>query len=458
LADAQRSNEQARPPVEGAIESGVATVAGEGVNAAFNRAAAERRSAAGPDWLRERRLAAWDVYERTPLPTTQMEEWRYTDVALLKLDEVELEEAGGDAGSADTGLLGLTGDAAGRALQVGSRLVEAEVAEDLRERGVIVMDLAAAAEAHPDLVEPYLGTQAVPADLGKFAALNGALWSAGVFVYVPRGVRIEQPIRIGRWLERPGVAVLPRTLLVADEGSQVALVETFASPDFDAPALSCGAVEVYARAGANVQYVGLQRWGLGVRHVSTQRTIAERDANLDTLVVNLGASVARVDLAARLEGPGARSDMLGLYFASGDQHFDHNTRQDHVVPHAHSDLLYKGALYDEAHTVFRGLIKVYPKAQRTDAYQTNRNLLLSPDARAESLPNLEIEADDVRCSHGATVGHLDEEEMFYLMSRGMPRRVAERLVIFGFFGEVLERLPLPGVVEELRAAIEARLH
>lgn len=447
MADARLSNEAA-----------TATVVGEGVNAAFNRDAVERRSAGLPEWLRQRRLAAWEVYERTPLPTTQVEEWRYTDVSLLKLDEVELEEAGGEAGGADAERLGLTGAAAGRALQVGARLVQVEVAEELQARGVIVMDLAEAAATHPELVEPYLGTRAVPPELGKFAALNGALWSGGVFVYVPRGVRIEEPIRVGRWMERPGVAVLPRTLLVADEGSQVAVVETFASPDFDAPALSCGVVEVYARTGSSVQYVAFQRWGHGVRHVSTQRTIAERDANLDTLVVNLGASVARVDLAARLEGPGARSDMLGLYFASGDQHFDHNTRQDHVVPHAHSDLLYKGALYDRAHTVFRGLIKVHPKAQRTDAYQTNRNLLLSPEARAESLPNLEIEADDVRCSHGATVGHLDEEELFYLMSRGMPRRIAERLVIFGFFGEVLERLPLPGLVEELRAAIEEQLH
>ena len=434
------------------------TTAAEGVTAAFNREAAERLAAGEPQWLRERRLAAWEVYEQTPLPTTQVEEWRYTDVAMLKLDEVRLEEESGDAPSGPAAELLATGsEAAGRALQVGARLVEVECAEELRAKGVVIADLATAAREHPELVEPYLGTRAVPADLGKFAALNGALWTGGVLVYVPRGVHVEQPIRVGRWLGRAGVAVLPRTLLVADEGSRVALVETFASPDFDAPALSCGVVEVYARSGASVQYVGLQRWGLGVRHISTQRTIAERDANLDTLVVNLGASVARVDLAARLEGPGARSDMLGLYFANGEQHFDHNTRQDHVVPHAHSDLLYKGALYDRAHTVFRGLIKVHPKAQRTDAYQQNRNLLLSPEARAESLPNLEIEADDVRCSHGATVGHLDEEEMFYLMSRGLPRRAAERLVIFGFFGEVLERLPLPGVVEELRAAIEARL-
>jgi Fe-S cluster assembly protein SufD len=149
--------------------------------------------------------------------------------------------------------------------------------------------------------------------------------------------------------------------------------------------------------------------------------------------------------------------MLGLYFARGHQHFDHSTRQDHRVAHATSDLLYKGALYDRARSIFRGLIKVYPKAQRTDAYQTNRNLLLSDRAEATSLPNLEIEADDVRCSHAATVGHLDQEELFYIMSRGVPRDVAERLVVFGFLGEVFERLPMPGVVEELRAAIGAKI-
>jgi Fe-S cluster assembly protein SufD len=229
------------------------------------------------------------------------------------------------------------------------------------------------------------------------------------------------------------------------------------SPDLPEPTFVNGVVEVIAGASANVQYVALQRWGRGVRHMSTQRTIAGRDANLDTLVVNLGADVARVELSASLEGPGSRSDMLGLYFGSKGQHFDHSTHQDHKVPHAQSDLLYKGALDDDAYAVFRGLIKVFPKAQRTDAYQTNRNLLLSREASSVSLPNLEIEADDVRCSHAATVGQLDEEELFYIMSRGIPRNVAERLVVFGFFGDVLDRLPMPGVVEELRAAIEKKL-
>lgn len=434
-----------------------ATKSAEGVNAAFNTESLSRVSAGEPDWLRVRRQDAWGVYESTPLPNSRLEEWRYTDVKLLKLNDVTLAEPGAAAIPADA-MAVLEGKThAGRIVQVGADVVLTELNDDLRARGVILSDLRSAAVEHRDLVEPYLATHAVPPTAGKFAALNAALWQAGVFLYVPRGVRIDKPIRILRWIPEAGVAVLPRTLVVAERGSHVAVVEQFASPDFDKPALSIGAVEAYAGENAEVQYVALQQWGSGVRHVSTQRTIAQRDANLDTLVVNLGGTVARVDQSASLVGPGARSDMLGLYFASGKQHFDMNTRQDHTVPHATSDLLYKGALYDRSRSIFRGIIKVFPKAQRTDAYQTNRNLLLSERAEATSLPNLEIEADDVRCSHASTVGHLEDEELFYIMSRGVPRAVAERLVVFGFFGEVLDRLPLPEVAAELREAVERKI-
>jgi len=432
------------------------TTAIEGVTAALNRDAVEARAAGAPDWLRELRLAAWQVYEDTPLPTTKLEEWRYTDVAKFELEKVALAEPDGAVpAEAEARLEGKK--AAGRVLVVDGAVARIELDDALRERGVILMDLAEATEAHPEVVREHLATRAVPAEAGKFAALNAALWTGGIFLHVPRGVRIEDPIRVVHWVSEAGSAVFPRTLIIASEASHVAFVEEFASPNFEAPTLSCGAVEVFAHDAADVQYVALQRWGKGFRHISNQKTIAGKDANLDTLVVNLGATVARVDLAASLEGTGARSDMLGLYFASGDQHFDHNTRQDHVVPHATSDLLYKGALYDSSKTVFRGIIRVHPKAQKTDAYQTNRNLLLSPDAVAISLPNLEIQANDVKCSHGSTTGQLNEEEIFYLMSRGIPRKTAERLVIFGFFGRVLERLPLPEVVDELRDAIAARL-
>jgi Fe-S cluster assembly protein SufD len=441
------------------VDSVAAARTPEGITQAFNREAVATLAESDVQWLGERRLAAWHRYELLPLPTRQLEEWRYTDVSLFKLDKVRLAQSPRgeqqDVPARARALLDRD-DTAGQVLVVDDQIVEIRLDQALRAKGVILTDLQTAAREHRALVEQHF-QQALPADFSKFAALNAALWSAGVFVYVPRGVRIDEPIRVARYISEGGVAVLPRTLIVADEGSHLGYVEEFSSPNFTIPTLSCGAVEVIAGNSADVQYVALQSWGEGVRHISTQRTIAGRDSNLDTLVVNLGASVARVDLAASLEGPGARSDMLGLYFAQGSQHFDHNTRQDHKVPHATSDLLYKGALYDKTRAIFRGIIKVFPKAQRTDAYQTNRSLLLSDRAEATSLPNLEIEADDVRCSHAATVGHLDQEELFYIMTRGVTRREAERLVVFGFFGEVLDRLPMPSVVRELRSAIAQRI-
>jgi Fe-S cluster assembly protein SufD len=428
-----------------------------GTGAAYDEDTFDAHNHAGPSWLQEWRRAAFRAFESLPLPTTALEEWRYTDPKRLKWDRVRLAPDASTAAVPQNEARWLRErTASGRVLQVGTHLVQVELHDALRAQGVILSDLMVAAEEHPELVRRYLGS-ALDERAGKFAALNGAFWSAGVFLHVPRGVRIDAPIRVLRHLTDAGAAYFPRTLIVAEEGSHVGFVEELDSPDFDMPTFSCGAVEVIAGNGADVQYVALQRYGAHVHHLSTQRTIAGRDANLDTLVVNLGASVARVDLLASLQGPGSRSDMLGLYFGRGDQHFDHATRQDHMVPHATSDLLYKGALTDEAHAVFRGLIKVYPKAQRTDAYQTNRNLILSRRAEAVALPNLEIEADDVRCSHAATVGQLDEEELFYIMSRGISRETAEKLVVFGFFGEVLDRLPMPGVVEELRQAIETRI-
>jgi Fe-S cluster assembly protein SufD len=431
--------------------------AAEGMTTAFNRDTFEAHNTGSAAWLRQWRREAWEEYESTPLPTTQLEEWRYTDPARLRWREVTLASPAG-SGAVPAGAVSWLKerDASGRVLQVGPHLAGIELAPDLKAKGVVLADLALAAQEYDGLVRQHLG-RALTRGTGKFAALNGAYWSAGVFLYVPRGVRIEQPIRVLRHIAEGGAAYFPRTLIVLEEGSHASVVEEFASPDLGAPAFSCGAAEVIAGPAANVQYVALQRWGRNVHHMATQRTIAGRDADVDTLVVNLGGSVARVDLAASLDGPGARSDMLALYFGRHDQHFDHNTRQEHRVPHASSDLLYKGALTDRAHAVFRGLIKVYPKAQRTDAYQTNRNLILSRSAEAVSLPNLEIEADDVRCSHAATVGQLDAEELFYIMSRGISRADAERLVVFGFLGEVLDRLPLPGVVEELRLAIEERI-
>lgn len=435
----------------------------EGVTDALNAGAVERLAIGEPEWLRGRRERAWAAYERTPMPTTRLEEWRYTDLRKkLDLGALRLSdaEAAPDDPSAWPARLRETmeqdHDASGHIVLIDGHVVHTDIDPGLAERGVVLDSLHDALELHPELVQKYLGS-VVPAEDGKFESLNMALWSDGIFVHVPANVRLDLPIRVTRWISEAGAAYFSRVLIVADAHSQVSYVDEVVSDDFETPTFKSSTVELVAGDGAVVQYVKLQRAGRGTFVHSAQRTLAERDARIDTLNVGLGGSVHRVDLNAKLLGPGANSEMLGLYFGDGDQHFDFNTSQDHTEPNTGSDLLYKGALDGNSRAVFRGIIRVFPGAQRTDAYQTNRNLLLSPGARADSLPNLEIEADDVKCSHGATIGELDSEAKFYLMSRGLDRVQAERLVVLGFLGEVLSKLPLGGVVEKVTRAIEEKL-
>jgi len=436
----------------------------EGVTSTFNRGRVETWSAPEPKWLRERRLHAWKIYEETPMPTTQLEEWRYTDLEKkLKLEALrwpKVVECEDDFSACPDGLqeaMRADRPASGHMWEIDGIVFHEDLDEGLRSKGVVLTSLRKAIDSHGQLLVDHLGTEALPPEEGKFEALNGALWTDGILLYVPAGVRLELPVRVTRWVSQQGVALFSRTLIVAEPGSQVSFVDEVLSRDLDEQTFVSNAVEVLARDGAQVQYVSLQRLGRGAFYQSSQRTLALRDSTLDTLNVSMGASVSRVDLNARLLGPGANSDMLGLYFGDDTQHFDHNTSQDHLAPNTASDLLYKGALDDASRSVFRGVIRVHPRAQKTDAYQTNRNLLLSDHARADSLPNLEIQADDVKCSHGATVGQLDEESRFYLMSRGLSREQAERLVVLGFLGEVLSRLPLGGVVEKVTNVIEAKL-
>jgi len=434
------------------------------VTSALNPAAVERIGMSEPAWLRERRAHAWDVYERTPMPTIRLEEWRYTNLKKkLDLDSLQLSDAEAMSDDASTwperlrAAMDEDREASGHIVIIDGHVVHADVNKQFAAQGVILESLQEAITNHEELVREHLATDAVPAEEGKFAALNAALWSDGIFLYVPKGVQLELPVRVTCWLSEAGTAYFSRVLIVAEAQSQVSYVDEVLSDDFESQTYTSTAVELIARDGARVQYVAVQRLGRGTFYQSMQRTLAQRDSKLDTLNVALGASVTRVDLNARLLGPGANSDMLGLYFGDDDQHFDFNTSQDHVTEHTSSDLLYKGALDGASRAAFRGIIRVLPGAQGTDAYQTNRNLLLSPESRADSLPNLEIEADDVKCSHGATVGQLDDEATFYLMSRGLSLIQAERLVVLGFLGEVLAKLPLGGVVDKVTRVIEQKL-
>lgn len=416
-----------------------------------------------PDWLREQRLRAHDAFVAAPMPSTREEEWRYTDITrFLTFDGLGFAEEHAPVESAEAlpeglrSLIEASGTTAASLVQLDASVVRRELPEELQQQGIIFTSLEQAVREHPELVREYLGT-AVNEEDGKFAALNTANWTGGTFLYVPKNARVELPVRSFRWISEAGSSLFGRTLIVAGENAEVALMDEVASADFEAQTFSNGGVEIFAAEGAKVTYVSLQRWGSGVVHLTTDRLVAGRDARITTLYTTLGSDVTRADIRCRLKAPGAHVDMLGLYLGEGSQHFDHETLQDHIAAHASSNLLFKGALHDETRSVFRGLIRVHPGAQRTDAYQTNRNLILSNQARADSLPNLEIAADDVRCSHAATIGQLDEEEIFYLLSRGIPRKEAMRLVIFGFFGEVLEQLELQEIREEVVEAIEHKL-
>ena len=436
----------------------------EGVTATINADAVARLSAGEPRWLAERRRRAWEIYERTPLPTTRLEEWRYTDLSRrLELDSLRPAAPGEGGVSARSfppelrQAMREDWDAAGHVVEIDGRVVHTDLAPELAAAGVVLASLRDAVATHEDLLREHLAAEAIPPEKGKFAALNAALWTDGAVLFVPRDVSLPLPVRVTRWVSDPAAAYFTRTLVVGEPGCTLSVVEEILSPSFDEQTLFLSATEVLGGDNSTTHYASVQRMGLGAFHMALYRSLVGRDARTDSLHVTLGASTARLDLNSELAAPGAHSHILGLYFGHEDQHFDHNTSQNHAAPHATSDLLYKGALDDASGSVFRGIIRVSPGAQRTDAYQTNRNLLLSDEASAHSLPNLEIEADDVRCSHGATVGQLDEEALFYLQSRGLSRRRAERLVVRGFLQDVLRRRPPGGVTEKVTRAIEEKL-
>lgn len=415
-----------------------------------------------PAWLTEKRLEAWRKFEELPMPTLRDEAWRYTDLSDVRIEDFIPYAPSPDVASegelpeAVQALIREGEENSALLVQHNSETAYSRVDEELAAKGVIFTDLHTAIVEHEDLVRGRL-FGLVPEGYDKFAALNAAAFSGGSFLYVPRGVEVEVPIQSYRWLDVAG-SILPRTLIVVEEGAVVTYIDEYASEGGEEPAFSNGAVELYVGDGANLRYVSLQNWERNVLHFNTIRSQAGRDSRIDSLVVSFGAQLSRTNVEAGLTAPGSDSEMLGLYFADNDQVIDHHTLQDHISPNAHSDLLYKGALRDESLTVFSGLIRVEPGAQKTDAYQTNRNVILgTDDAMAVSLPNLEIMADDVKCSHGSTTGQVDEVELFYLMSRGIPRVEAERLVVFGFFGEVTSRIPLKGLKEKLDRAIEGKI-
>ena len=411
-----------------------------------------------PDWFRDQQRAAWERFEALPMPTRKDQAWRFSTVDLLDLRPFRFspELSDDDRRNVLKYSIGLD-EFAGRMIFAGDQLIERDIVSDqLKKRGVIFQPLERAIAEHADLFRKHFMSQ--PATLGsaKFAALHQALVSSGTFLFVPRGIEIEQPIEIFHWLRGDGVSVFPHLLLVTDELAKVTVVEHFRSCSRRMPGLACGVNDLIAGPGAKITYVCAQNWGDIVRALQMNTTTVDHDAAAMSLNLHLGSRYSRFESLSRLIGEGARSDLLAVAVAQDEQEFDARTLQDHISPRTASDLLYKNALDDRARTTFGGLIRVEPHAHFTDAYQKVRNLLLSDDAEANSMPGLEILADNVRCTHGATSGQIDEEELFYLHSRGIPTKTAQRLIVSGFLNEAIQRLDQPLIAEHLRRLIDGK--
>lgn len=395
----------------------------------------------------QRRLEAWDLYESLPMPTTKDEEWRRTDIRRFKLNEMgpsvhndivvetELPDYLGKQ---------LTGDeAGGQLLQVDGVVHQYSVTDELTAQGVIFCDMSTAVNEHPALVQKYFMTEGVRPDEGKFAALHAAFWKGGTFLYVPRNVQAASPVHNALWSVNG--RTFTHTLVVVEEGAEAVFMDEYASAGGDAPGLHNGCIELLVRDNASLIYAGLQDFGQNIWQFNHERGRIGRDGRLDWVTSIMGSRLTKAFQTLELDQPGGWGRMSGIFFTNGRQHLDMDTQQNHNAGSTVSDLLYKGALRDKSRTVWQGMIKAQPGSQKIDGFQANRNLMLDDSARADSIPGLEIEADDVKCTHASAIGQMDPEELFYLMSRGIPRNTAIEMSVQGFFDPLMRRIPFEGV-------------
>jgi Fe-S cluster assembly protein SufD len=410
-----------------------------------------------PEWFKELQNNALVEYESEPAPARTNELWRFSSLKYLSLnDYIPASEFSGDT-SQLISPRSYQGPA-GRLVFANEALVSAELLDaNLKESGVIFTTLAEALEKHSAVLREHFMAQ--PARLGsaKFAALHKALVRAGTFLWVPPNIEIAAPFEVFHLLEGDLASAYPHTLIIADDNSKVTFVEHFVSANPEDRGFACGVNDLVLNAGSKLTYISLQQWSQKFVSVQINSTIAARDAAAMNLALNFGGKYSRLESVSRLIDRGARSDMLSISLARGDQEFDQRTLQDHLKADTTSDLLYKNVLNGRARTIFSGLIKVEPGAHRTDAYQKVRNLLLSDEAEANSMPGLEILADDVRCTHGATSGQVEPEELFYLKSRGIDDLAAKQLIARGFLNEVVARLPNEELSGYLQSQIEDQL-
>lgn len=413
-------------------------------------------------FLHSYRASAWSHFESLPLPSTNDEAWRRTDIRQLKrgamkiVDSLPAAERAALPSMPAQLLKPLVGEGHGGQIVFGPGETTVTLSQEIANQGVVFTDFATAAAQHPELLKKVLGNVVKPEE-GKFAAMAGALAARGALLYVPRGVQVEEPLHSLLWGPGAGLAYFSHILVWVEDGASVTYVHEAASPTISEQSMHAGIVELHVGSGANLRFVELQSWGEHMWNFTHERARVEKDGNLDWIFGALGSHLTKNFSEINLEGEGSLGRMSGFYFTDGDQHLDHDTQQNHMAAHTTSDLLFKGALEEKSRSVWQGMIYVAPGAQRTDGYQANRNLVLSKEARADSIPGLEILADDVRCTHGATVGKIDPDEYFYLLSRGIPPVEARRLIVKGFFDPIMERIPFEGVRQRFQQAIVQKM-
>ena len=407
-----------------------------------------------PDWLLEMRREALQHAEAMQWPDRRQEEWIRTDIRTFQIDKYAAPSAAlptPPAGLESIHQLRSGVELAGSIETYDSILTNESLDANVASKGVVFGGLERLANEHPDLVRQYLYTAFDP-DYDKFAALHAAFWSGGQFLFVPRGVTVELPLHIGSVMSDGG-SDTTHTLIVLDEGAEATVLHECNSVSSDAKGVHMGAVEVIQKPGSHLRYVNLQEWGHKVFNFAHQRASIDRDSTLQWTIAAMGSMLTKTNQSVDLVGPGANSQVNGVMFTEGRQHLAYHTLQHHRAPSCHSDFLYKSAQQDKSRTVWRGMIKVDEAAQKTDGYQRNDNLVLSQSARADSIPGLEIEADDVRCTHGSTTSKVDEEQIFYARCRGFTRKEATRMIVSGFFQQIFDRITIESVREALGAAI-----
>jgi FeS assembly protein SufB len=430
----------------------------------FSRSAVEElsRQKGEPEWMLQKRLHAWEVYESTPAPLGRRGDLgtRRT-VANFKFQQLTpytpVETNGVLPASIEQSLQeALVNERSGLIIQQNSSVVHSELSEELKQQGVILTDLETAVREHPELVQKYFMTEAVPVTASKYTALHAAFWSGGFFLYVPQGVEIAAPILAQVWLDATAAATFAHTLIIAEAQSSVRFVEEYTSNVTDETLLS-DVVEVYAQNEASVEFSNLQDLDQQTWNITNKNAVYAKDGNVTFVMADLGSKVTLSTLGLGLKGNGSAGELVGIFFTDHDQRYSINTLSDHAALSTNAETLVKGVLTDHSRVEFDGMIRVEPGAQQTASFLSAHGLMLSKHARGEFIPGLEIAANEVSASHGATSGQIDEEQLFYLMVRGISREESERIIVQGFFEPVLQRIPLENLRIRLRRSIVRRM-